>query len=77
MKKSAMVALGVLAVAAGITGCQDDTKDVKTCVDRSGKVVDDKYCMAQPQTAGGQRPSARTKRHSCIRKWAGFHPSTR
>jgi uncharacterized membrane protein YgcG len=57
MKKSKSVILGALALAAAataMTACDDKQQDVRSCTDRNGQIVDDKFCQAQPQTANGQ-----------------------
>lgn len=70
MKKSASVILGTLALVAGLTACDDGpTKDVKTCADRNGNVVDDSYCYQQPQTAQGQNPDDQIIRDVLIYHW--------
>jgi hypothetical protein len=56
MRKTQVITLGILAAAALAIGC-DDHKDVKACVDKSGKMVADWNCQQQPQTANGQNPS--------------------
>lgn len=49
MKKSGKVIVGLAAVAGGalllgVTGCSKKYDSYQHCVDKSGKVVDDKYC---------------------------------
>lgn len=69
MKKSLSVLLGSLAVVAGMVGCDDQTKDVRTCVDKNNNVVDDKNCTSQPQTAQGTNPDDAVLRDILIYHW--------
>ena len=58
MRKTNKIVLGVLALAAAMTACKDTPdQDVRTCTDKNGQIVDDKFCQVQPQTANGQNPN--------------------
>jgi hypothetical protein len=58
MRKPVAISLGMVAAAAMALGCKaTPQQDVKACVDRTGKMVDESFCQAQPQTSSGQNPN--------------------
>ncbi len=73
MKKSAFISLGLVALAAGLVGCNEmDTaqkQDVRSCTDRNGKVVDENLCLQQSQTAEGRNPTDHLLMDMLVYRW--------